>query len=69
MRFPKQRLRFTLTHDGKPEERGYIVLDLKGLDIEGVNSLAVRLEDIETARGQGDKQEDAAKKARELLGG
>lgn len=69
MRFPRQRVRFAASYDGKTETQGFILLDIKGLDIEGVNTLAIPVADIETARAKGDQQGDAMKKARELLGG
>jgi hypothetical protein len=69
MRFPKQRLRFSKLEDGRTSELGYIVLDLKGLDIEGATSFVIEMSDIETARNAGDKQVDARQRARELLGG
>jgi hypothetical protein len=69
MRFPRNRIRFITTHDGKRSEKGYLQLDLKGLDIEGANALVLEMEDVETARAAGDKQDDALKKARDLLGG
>jgi len=69
MRFPKQRLRFSTIEDGRTSEQGYIVLDLKGLDIEGATSFVIEMSDIEVARSAGDKQIDARQRARELLGG
>lgn len=69
MRFPKQKLRFTKLHDGRTVPEGYIVLDLKGVDMEGVTSLVLEVADIEAARAGGDQQEEAKRRARELLGG
>ena len=69
MRFPKNRVRFTKSYDGKASDQGYLVLDLKGLDIEGATSLVLDVSDVEAAREAGDQQSDALKKARDLLGG
>ncbi len=69
MRFPKQRLAFTQVYDGKSSPHGYILLDLKGIDIEGVTSLALALEDIDACRAAGDKQEEEKQRVRDLLGG
>ncbi len=69
MNFPEKRLSFTKSVDGKNSEKGYLVLDLHGLDIEGANILVVTMEDVERAVRQGDQQADAKRKARELLGG
>lgn len=69
MKFPKSRIRFTGTYDGKSSDSGYLVLDLKGLDIEGATSLVLEVSDVEAAKEAGDQQSDALKKARDLLGG
>ena len=69
MRFPKQRIRFSKSVDGHVNKNGFLLLDLKGLDIQGANSLVLLMDDVESARASGDKQLDASKKARELLGG
>jgi hypothetical protein len=69
MRFPKQRIRFANSYDGKSAPGGFLVLDIKGLDIEGANALVLEMADVEAARSQGDRQEEAKRQARELLGG
>ncbi len=69
MRFPKQRVRFAQSYDGQVSQDGFLVLDLKGLDIEGVTSLVLDLADVDAARSAGDKEDDAKRRARELLGG
>lgn len=69
MRVPKQRVRFAATHESTTSPEGCIVIDLKGLDIEGVTSLVIDVADLEAARKAGDTQADAKRRARELLGG
>jgi hypothetical protein len=69
MRFPKERIRFSKSEDGQATEAGYLVLDLKGLDIEGAAKFVIDMDLIEKARMAGDKQADAVQKARSLLGG
>jgi hypothetical protein len=69
MKFPKQRLRFSKTHEGHTSPQGYLVLDLKGLDIEGATSLVIDMADVNAAQSQGDQQDDAKRRAKELLGG
>ncbi len=66
---PKERVRYAATYDGKSAPGGFLVLDLKGLDIEGANPLVVPMEAVDAARSAGDKQSDALRKARDLLGG
>jgi hypothetical protein len=69
MKFPRNRIRFTKSYDGKPSEAGYLLLDLKGLDIEGVTTLALDVSEVEAAKAAGDQQSDALQKAKDLLGG
>jgi hypothetical protein len=69
MKFPKQRLRFTKTNEGHTTKEGYLVLDLKGLDIEGASSLIIDMADVLAVQSQGDQQDEAKRRARELLGG
>jgi hypothetical protein len=69
MRFPRQRIAYSRIHDGKPSAEGYIVLDLKGFDLEGVTSLAIDAADIEACRQAGDKADAEKQRVRDLLGG
>jgi len=69
MKFPKQRIRFSTTADGHKSPQGYLILDLKGLDIEGATSLVLDMTEVEAARSRGDQEDDARRRARELLGG
>lgn len=69
MNFPRKRIRFTLTHDGSISKEGFIILDLKGLDIDGVTTLALDMQDLEHAREQGDSQAFARDNVSRLLGG
>ncbi len=69
MRFPKQRIQFTKSHDGRSTDEGFLVLDIKGLDIEGATSLVLDMADVKTASAAGDREDEAKRRARELLGG
>ena len=69
MRFPKERIRFSKSEDGQDLGSGYLVMDLKGLDIEGATKFVIEMSQIDAARKAGDKQADAVQKARSLLGG
>jgi hypothetical protein len=68
MRVPLARMRFTRINEGHPAKDGFVVLDLKGLDMEGVNTLVLDLADVDAVRKAGDKQEDARKRLHDLLG-
>jgi hypothetical protein len=69
LKFPKQRLRFTKVYDGKAASAGYVVLDLKGIDLEGVTSLAIDVDELQACLTAGDKQELEKQRVRDLLGG
>lgn len=69
MRIPKQRIRFATLWEGNQEPEGVLIIDLKGLDIEGVNTLVLDMAEVEKARSQGDSQQEAKDRARKLLGG
>lgn len=47
MNFPKNRMRIVHAHEGRQSEKGWLLLDVKGLDLDGVNSIVIPMEDIE----------------------
>ena len=69
MLFPKNRLRFTTTYQGKDDQDGWIVLDMAGADIEGASKLYLSFTDIQKLKAGGDTTSERLKKARNLLGG
>jgi hypothetical protein len=68
MRFPRQRIAYVTTFEGHAAPEGFIVLDLKGLDLEGVTKLVLDGEHLSDARNQGERRQDAAQNLRNLLG-
>ncbi len=69
MRVPANRVKVLKSLDGKVTPDGYLVIEIKGLDIEGVNRLAIDMADVDNARKGGGDAEDAGARARKLLGG
>ena len=69
MQFPKNRMRFTTSYQGKSEPEGWIVLDLAGVDMDGVNKIYLSVADLLRLREGGDVATDRLKQARSLLGG
>ncbi len=69
MLFPKNRLKFTSTFQGKTDPDGWIVLDLKGADIEGATKVYLSLTEIEKLKAGGDATTQRLQQARNLLGG
>ena len=68
MLFPKNRIRFSSSYQGKTEPDGWIVLDLTAVELDGVTRLYLSGEDIAAARARGDQTGDRLKQARSLLG-
>ena len=69
MLFPKNRIKFTGTFQGKTDPDGWIVLDLKGADLEGASKVYLSLTDIEKLKAAGDAASQRLQQARSLLGG
>jgi hypothetical protein len=69
MLFPKSRMRFTSSYQGKQGNPGWIVLDLTGADMDGANKLYLPAEQLEKLIRDGDLAGDRLKAARFLLGG
>ena len=68
LKFPDQRVRFMASVDGRQSSKGFIVLDLKGLDLDGVNQIALDMHVIEAAAAGGDKESEARRRAQALFG-
>ena len=69
MLFPKSRMRFTSSFQGRSEPEGWIVLDVTGVDLDGVNKIYLSMADLQHLKEQGDTSIDRLKQARALLGG
>ncbi|MCX6379257.1 MAG: hypothetical protein NT023_07225 [Armatimonadetes bacterium] len=68
MLFPKSRLRFTKTYQGKVDSEGWLVLELSAQDLEGVNKVYIPFSDIASIQKQGDTALNRLNQARTLLG-
>ena len=69
MLFPKSRMRFTTSFQGRSEPEGWIVLDVTGVDLDGVNKIYLSMAELQHLKEQGDTSIDRLKQARALLGG
>lgn len=67
MRFPRERMGFTRVYEGQTDQTGFITLDLKGLDMEGVTRLVLRWSDLEAIKESAAQGESAARRLRDLL--
>jgi hypothetical protein len=68
MQFPKNKLRFSRLVDGKTAPEGFLVLDLKGLDLDGVTSLSIDLTQVDALRAAGDQQSLEKERIKGLFG-
>jgi len=69
MRVPAEKMEIIGSFEGKTSENGWLVLDIRRADLDGVNKLYINLDDLESLKGRKREQADAFAKARELLGG
>ena len=69
MNFPRQKMRFTTTHGGDRSEEGWLVLDVRNVDLEGVSQIFISLADVRELKAKGDQPVDLLKQVRSLLGG
>ncbi len=69
MDFPKEKMEIVTSHGGKTSEKGWLVLKLGTLDLEGVSKIYVDLDAVEELQRQGAVPSDVLKRTRSLLGG
>jgi hypothetical protein len=69
MDFPKQKMRFSSTHGAGHSEDGWLILDVRNVDLDGVSQIVINLADVRELKAKGDEQADLLARARRLLGG
>jgi len=69
MDFPKEKMEIVGSHGGKTSEKGWLVLHLGALDLEGVSKIYIDLEDLEGLKERGERHTDVLERMRSLLGG
>ena len=69
MKFPKEKMRYSTAHGGDLSEEGWLLLDVKSVDLDGVSQIVINLADVQELKAKGDQQSEALKRARNLLGG
>ncbi len=67
--FSKEKMEFVTTHGGKTSEKGWLVLHLGTLDLEGITRIYVDMEMVEQIRDRGERHSDVLQRMRNLLGG
>jgi hypothetical protein len=68
MDVPREKLRFTRSRAGAGG-KGWLVVNIRGLDLDGVNELAIPMDAVEAISAAGDPVSDALSEAKKLLGG
>jgi hypothetical protein len=68
MNFPKNRMRVTHSHEGRQSQKGWLVLDVRGLDLDGVNSIVISMEEIEQLQEGSQQQANPLEQLQRLLG-
>ena len=68
MNVPREKLRFRRSQGQEAGGKGWIVVNVRGMDLEGVNELAIAVAEIE-AVSTGTGEADVLEKAKSLLGG
>ncbi len=68
MNFPRNRMRITRSHEGRQSDKGWLVLDVRGLDLDGVNTIVISIEDIERLQEGSQKETNPLEQLQKLLG-
>lgn len=67
MRIPRERLEVKPTFEGKESRSGWLEINLKGLDLEGVAKLYLDMADLEGLRSRQGQADDLFKRLRDTL--
>lgn len=69
MDFPREKMEIVSSHGGQESEKGWLVLNLGTLDLEGITRIYVNLDDVADVRKHGERHSDVLERMRSLLGG
>jgi hypothetical protein len=69
MQVPRERIELRPSFQGRASAAGWLVIRIKGLDLEGVEALHVDLADIETLHSKQQDAEALFKRLADRLGG
>ena len=68
MRLPKERLKFSEGYQGRESAAGFVVLNLRGIDLDGINELWLDLALVDEIRSKKGAQNDAAAQFKAMFG-
>jgi len=67
MDFPKNRLKITKHKGTRTSEQGWLVLDIKGIDLDGVNEIVISMADVAGLNEEPAPQDDPLAKLAQFL--
>lgn len=67
MQFPKDKMKLSQTYQGRESELGWLVLDIRNVDLDGVTQICINVDDIERLRQRSGQDQDLLEKMRNLL--
>jgi hypothetical protein len=69
MDFPKNHLKYLRSRGEKESQNGWLVLDVKALDLEGVTKIYLNMDDVDAVQDRKAASEAEAERLKKLLGG
>ncbi len=69
MLFPKEKMSYTSTYEGKKSDDGWLVLNIGDVDLEGVSKIYIDLAEVEKLKTKKSKAQEALEEAKRLLSG
>ena len=69
MLFPKEKMSHTPLYQGNKSEKGWLVLNIGNMELEGVNKIYIDLRDVDWVKERSYKESSALDAAKKLLGG
>ena len=69
MNFPVEKMRFTTVHGANRSEEGWLVLDVRNMELEGVRQIVISMAQVRELKAMGERQPDLLREVRSLLGG
>jgi hypothetical protein len=60
-------MKLTQTFQGRESDNGWLILDIKTIDLDGVSQIAINLDDLERIKARSNKEKDLLDQMRNLL--
>lgn len=69
MLFPKDKMGHTSVYKGDKSEKGWLILNIGNVELEGVNKVYIDLRDVEELKQRKAAESDVLSQTKRLLGG